>query len=88
MSSEIESWLSLSHFGKVSAHLRRFDGGESTFIVNFGFGSAAYLPYSEAVALRADLDEALAQFHREQQASEDGDHAEADHPEIDRGRSQ
>lgn len=58
--SNNDSWVTMSHFGKASAHLHRFADGEQTIIVNFGREVSVHMPYSQAVALRADLDDALA----------------------------
>ncbi|MFI6043367.1 hypothetical protein ACIA8C_17160 [Nocardia sp. NPDC051321] len=61
-----ESYVSSHTFGKVSAHFRRFADGDQNVIVNFGGNVTVYMPYSQAVALRAELDDALAQFVPEQ----------------------
>lgn len=53
-----------SHFGLVTATHHRCDDGEDIVVIRVGTNVSFHLPYDQAVALRADLDEALARFAR------------------------
>lgn len=53
-----------SHFGLVTATHHRCDDGEDIVVVRVGMNVSFHLPYDQAIALRADLDESLARFSR------------------------
>ncbi len=55
-------FASYSHFGLVTASYHRFADGDEVVLVRVGTNVSFHLPYDQAVALRADLDEALAHF--------------------------
>lgn len=57
-----ELYTSCTHFGLVSASRFEFDSGEQIVLLRVGKNMSVHLPYEQAVALRADLDEALALF--------------------------
>ncbi len=59
--SKNESYVSIGLFGKASAEYFRTQQDEQIVVVRFGQVSV-HLPYSQAVALSADLDEALSKF--------------------------
>lgn len=54
--------VSYSHFGLVTATWHRFDCGDEIVLMKVGTNAVFYLPYEQALALRADLDVALAYF--------------------------
>ncbi|QBS43575.1 hypothetical protein [Nocardia sp. CS682] len=71
MSSERNrSYVSVSLFGKASAKYWRAEDGEQLVIVRFGSDVSVHLPYSQAVALRADLAESLDEFTPERSNKE------------------
>jgi hypothetical protein len=51
-----------SHFGLVTATHHRSDAGEDIVVIRVGQAVSFHLPYDQALALRADLDEALSCF--------------------------
>ncbi|WP_040817362.1 hypothetical protein [Nocardia jiangxiensis] len=56
------AYVSVGSFGKASAEYRRTQYNEQIVVVRFGGDVSVHMPYSQAVALRADLDKALEQF--------------------------
>lgn len=55
-------FVSYSHFGLVTAAWHRFECGEEIVLLKVGTNATFHLPYEQALALRADLDEALVRF--------------------------
>lgn len=55
-------FVSYSHFGLVTATWHRYECGEEVLLLKVGTNAKFYLPYEQALALRADLDVALAHF--------------------------